>query len=61
MRRRLIGSVVAAQHRRVRSTLAGEAVKFADEMLTGDAALDQTAQALAGVLVEDRRLSPNEI
>src|SRR4051794_7619887 len=47
-----LGSVVAAQHRRVGTRLS-DAVEFVDEHVGGDGALDQAAEAFAGVLVDD--------
>ena len=34
--------------------MAGQAIQFTDQVLTGDAALHHAAQALAGVLIDDR-------
>lgn len=48
------GPVVASQHRREGAALAGQAIQFTDQVLTGDAALDHAAQAFAGVLIDDR-------
>ncbi len=42
-------SVVAPQHRRLAAPLASEAVQFGDQVLAGDAALDYSAEAFAGV------------
>jgi len=46
------GAVVAAQHGRV-VTLSDEAVEFVDQVLAGDRALDQAAEAFTGVLIDD--------
>ena len=48
------GSVVTSQHRRVGAALAGEVVQFGDQVLAGDAAVDQTAETLTGVLIDDQ-------
>jgi hypothetical protein len=45
-------SVVAAQHTRV-ATHGGEAIQFVDEVLAGDRPVDQSAEAFAGVFVDD--------
>jgi len=47
------GSVVATQHRRISATLTGQTVELGDEVLAGDPALDHSAEAFAGVLVDD--------
>jgi hypothetical protein len=47
-------AVVAPQHRRIGAALGGQAVQLGDQMLTGDAAVDHSAEAFAGVLVDDR-------
>ena len=47
-------SVVAPQDRRIGATLAANAVKFSDEILAGDASLNESAQAFAGVFIDDR-------
>jgi hypothetical protein len=46
------GAVVAAQHGRV-ATLGGESVELVDDLVGGDGAFDQSAEAFAGVLVDD--------
>ena len=46
------GAVVAAQHGRV-ATRRGEAVEFVDEDVGGDGAVDEAAEAFAGVFVDD--------
>jgi hypothetical protein len=38
----------------MRAPLAGGAVEFGDQVLAGDAALHQAAEAFAGVFVDDR-------
>jgi len=50
---RELGAVVAAQHGRV-ATHGRDAVEFVDEVVAGDGALDESAEAFAGVFVDDR-------
>lgn len=49
-----VGSVVAAQHRGIGAALGGPTVEFGDQVLAGDATFDHSAEAFAGVLVDDR-------
>jgi hypothetical protein len=49
---REFGPVVAAEHGRV-AALGGDAVEFFDQVVCGDVALDQAAEAFAGVFVDD--------
>jgi hypothetical protein len=50
---RELGAVVAAQHGRV-ATHGRDAVEFVDEVVAGDGAFDESAEAFAGVFVDDR-------
>jgi hypothetical protein len=50
-----LGAVVAAQHGRV-ATHGRDAVQFIDQVLTGDRAIDQAAEAFAGVFIDDRQV-----
>lgn len=50
---RELGAVVAAQHGRV-ATHGRDAVEFVDEVVAGGGAFDESAEAFAGVFVDDR-------
>lgn len=50
---RELGAVVAAQHGRV-ATHGRDAAEFVDEVVAGDVAFDESAEAFAGVFVDDR-------
>lgn len=47
------GAVVTPQHRRVAASFGRWAVELGDQVLAGDAALDHSAEAFAGVFVDD--------
>ncbi|ARV80701.1 hypothetical protein MINTM008_08460 [Mycobacterium intracellulare] len=46
--------IAPPQRRRAGITLSGQAVKFEDQVLAGDAARHPTVDAFAGVFVDDR-------
>src|ERR1700756_2333205 len=49
-------AVVTPQHRRKGPALGGQAVELGDQVLAGDAALDHSAEAFAGALIDDRTI-----